>query len=150
MSSAVKLSLRDRLLHLLGTRVSRFAAARLMQEAVALWSADPRRAGKAIGKLERAWTLDRAPEIAIQLTVMYDRVNRNDEAVVVLTEASKRHPRHARLRYHTAITLLRHGSPAAVRDFFDAVLEVDAGDAFARFVTSLLDAYDGWTRQLVQ
>jgi hypothetical protein len=28
------------------------------------------------------------------------------------------------------------------------VLNVDANDSFARFVTTLLDRYDGWTRQL--
>lgn len=150
MSSAVKPSLRDRLLPLLGGRVSRFAAARLLQEAGALWSADPRRVWEAVDKVERAWTLDNDPEIAIQLAILYDRVNRNDEAVAVLTEASGRHPRHARLRYHTAITLLRHGAPTSVRDFFDTVLKVDAGDAFARFITTLLDAHDGWARQLAE
>lgn len=150
MSSAVKPSLRDRLLPLLGTRVSRFAAARLLQEGGALWSADPQRVWEAIGKVERAWALDSDPEIAIQLAILYDRVNRNDEAVVVLTEASRISPRHARLRYHTAITLLRHGTPTAVRDFFETVLKVDAGDAFARFITALLDAHDGWARQLVE
>ncbi len=150
MSSAVKPSLRDRLLPLLGARVSRFAAARLLQEGGALWSADPQRVWEAIGKVERAWALDRDPEIAIQLAILYDRVNRNDEAVVVLTEASRMSPRHARLRYHTAITLLRHGTPTAVRDFFETVLKVDAGDAFARFISALFDAYDGWARQLAE
>ncbi len=150
MNSAVKPSLRDRLLPLLGARVSRFAAARLLQEGLALWSAEPQRVWEAINKMERAWALDDDPEIAIQLSILYDRVNRNDEAVVLLTGASARHPRHARLRYHTAITLLRHGTPAAVRDFFDTVLKVDASDAFARFIITLLDAYDGWVRQLAE
>ena len=109
MSRPPRPFLRDRLVQLSGARASRFAAARLLHEAGALWSADPRRVREAIDKLERAWALDCDPEIAIQLTIMYDRVNRNEEAIAVLTEASKRHPRHGRLRYHTAITLLRHG-----------------------------------------
>ena len=47
--------------------------------------------------------------------------------------------RHALLRHHAAITLLRHGEPADIRDFFEGVLKVDAHDAFARFVMTLLD-----------
>jgi thioredoxin-like negative regulator of GroEL len=65
--------------------------ARLLQE-VARWSGDPESLLEAIDKVERAWALDSDPEIAIQLAVLYDRVNRNDEALVVLREASRKHP----------------------------------------------------------
>lgn len=150
MKSAAKPSLRVRLLRLLGPRVSRFAAARLLEEGGALWSADPERAWEAIDKLQRAWALDNDPEIAIQLAILCDRVNRNDEAAVVLSEASAKHPRHSRLRYHTAITLLRHSTPTAIRDYFEAVLKIDAGDSFAKFIMALLDAHDGWARQLAE
>jgi len=150
MNRPVKPSLRDRVLPLFGVRASRLVAARLLQEGGALWSADPQSVLEAMDKVERAWALDSDPEIAIQLAVLYDRVNRNDEALVVLGEASRRHPQHARLRYHTAITLLRHGTPTAIRDFFDGVLNADANDTFARFVTILLDRYDGWVRQLAE
>jgi hypothetical protein len=150
MDRGLKQSLRDRVLPFLGARASRFVAARLLQEGGAAWSADPRRILEAIDKVERAWTLDRDPEIAIQLAILYDRANRNDDALVVLGEASRENPLHARLRYHTAITLLRHGTPTAIGEFFRGVLKVDANDAFARFVTALLDRHDEWALQLAE
>ncbi len=150
MSSAAKPALRDRLLPLLGERASRFFANRLLHEGGAAWAADPRRVWEAIDKVERAWALDNDPEIAIQLSILYDRVNRNEKAILVLTEASGKHPRHARLRYHTAITLLRHGTPIAIRIFFDGVLKIDPDDAFGRFVTALLQRYDDWVGQLAK
>jgi len=148
MNVAGKPSLRDRLLPLMGARASRFLAERLSREGGALWPADPHRVQEAIDKVERAWALHPSPEIAIQLATLYDRANRNDDALVVLGEASRRDPLHARLRYHTGGTLLRHGMPPAIRAFFDAVLKVDSDDTFARFVVSLLDRYDGWVTQL--
>lgn len=150
MRAAAKPSLRDRLLPLMGARASRFLAERLAREAGALWPSDPHRVQEAMDKVERAWALHRSPEIAIQLATLYDRANRNDDALVVLGEASRQNPQHARLRYHTGGALLRHGTPPAIRAFFDAVLKVDAGDTFARFVVSLLDRYDGWAGQLAQ
>ena len=60
------------------------------------------------------------------------------------------HPRHALLRHHAAITLLRHGAAEDVRDFFDSVLQLDPDDAFAQIIVSLLEAYDPWVRELVQ
>jgi hypothetical protein len=113
-----------------------------------MWSRDPHLVPEAIDKVERAWSLTRDPAVAVQLVTMYDRVNRNDDALIVLREAFRDHPRDALLRHHAAITVLRHGDPADVRDFFDAVLKIDASDAFARFVVTLLDAYDTWVGQL--
>ena len=80
---------------------------------------------------------------------MYDRVNRNDDALVVLREAFRKDPRHPLLRHHAAITLLRHGTAPDVRDFFASVLKIDPDDAFAQFVMSLLDSYDVWVGELV-
>jgi hypothetical protein len=51
------------------------------------------------------------------------------------------------VRHHAAITLLRHGNAADIRDFFESVLKVDPKDAFAQFVMSLLDSYDISGRQ---
>ncbi len=113
-----------------------------------MWSRDPHLVPEAIDRLERAWGLARDPATAIQLVTMYDKVNRNDDALVVLREAFRSHPRDALLRHHAAITLLRHGHSADIRDFFDSVLKADSGDAFARFIVTLLDAFDGWVGQL--
>ena len=145
---AGKSSLRDRLHSLLGKPGVGPVAARLLREGSALWSADPHRVQEAIDKVEQAWALTRDPKIAIQLATMYDKANRNDDALVVLREAFRKDPQHALLRHHAAITLLRHGEPADIRDFFEGVLKVDAQDAFARFVMTLLDRYDGWVAQL--
>ena len=140
--------MRDRLPPLLGGRTPDQVAARLLREGTALWAAEPHRVQEAIDKVEQAWALTRDPGTAIQLATMYDQANRNDDALVVLRVAFRKHPTHALLRHHAAITLLRHGEPADIRDFFESVLKVDAQDAFARFVMTLLDSYDGWVAQL--
>jgi hypothetical protein len=148
MSGTGKASLRARLAPLLGGRAIDFVATRLLRDGSALWSSEPHRVQEAIDKVEQAWGLTRDPEIAIQLATMYDRANRNDDALVVLRQAFRGNPDHALLRHHAAITLLRHGAPGDIRDFFESVLKVDAQDAFARFVMTLLDRYDGWVAQL--
>ncbi|MDP1906970.1 MAG: hypothetical protein Q8K85_01620, partial [Hyphomicrobium sp.] len=127
-----------------------YLAKGLTSDGTRLWQGDRLRINEAIPEVEQAWTLTRDPQAAIQLSTMYDLANRNDDALVVLREAFRAHPRHALLRHHAAITLLRHGAPADVADFFDSVLKVDPDDAFARFVKSLLDRYDGWVADLVQ
>jgi hypothetical protein len=113
-----------------------------------MWSRDPHLVQEAIDKVERAWALTRDPKIAIQLATMYDRANRNDEALVVLRKASHDNPRHALLRHHAAITLLRHGAPGEIREFFESVQAIDADDAFARYVLTVLERYDGWAARL--
>jgi hypothetical protein len=120
----------------------------LLAEGNRIWSDEPHEIDRAIAKVEQAWALIADPAIAVQLTTMYDQANRNQEALVVLRDAFRRNPRHALVRHHAAITLLRHGSAAEIRDFFDSVLKIDPDDAFARFVVSLLDSYDGWVDEL--
>ena len=129
-------------------RARDFVARRLLREANRIWSDEPHEIDRAIEKVEQAWSLTRDPEIAVQLSTMYDQANQNPQALVVLREAFRRNPRHALVRHHAAITLLRHGTAADVRDFFDSVLKVDCNDAFAQFVVSLLDSYDGWVDEL--
>jgi hypothetical protein len=126
-----------------------FVAGRLLRDAAELWPANPLLLQEAIDKVERAWALTRDPKIAIQLATMYDKANRNDDALVILRQASQENPRHALLRHHAAITLLRHGAPEDVQAFFESVLAIDPGDAFARFVMTMLERYDDWTRQIV-
>ena len=145
--SAAGRGVRDWLQPLVGGAPDQVAA-RLLREGNALWAADPHRVQEAIDKVEQAWALTHDPRTAIQLATMYDRANRNDDALVVLREAFHKHPKDALLRHHAAITLLRHGEPSDIRDFFESVLKIDAHDAFARFVMTLLDSYDGWVGQL--
>ena len=114
-----------------------------------MWAEDPHRILQAIEKVEQAWTLTHDPKIAIQLATMYDLANRNQDALVVLQQASHADPRHPLLRHHAAIALLRHGAPADIRNFFTSVSRIDPDDAFAQFVISLLDSYDVWVDQLV-
>lgn len=126
-----------------------YLAKGLAHDGARLWQDDRLRINQAIAEVEQAWTLTHDPQAAIQLCTMYDLANRNDDALVVLREAFRRHPRHALLRHHAAITLLRHGAPGDVADFFGSVLALDPDDAFARFVQSMLDRYDGWVSDLV-
>lgn len=127
-----------------------YLAKTLASDGTRRWQDDRLRINEAIAEVEQAWSLTHDPLAAIQLCTMYDLANRNDDALVVLRQAVRVHPDHALLRHHAAITLLRHGAPADVADFFDSVLKVDPDDAFARFVKSLLDRYDGWVADLVQ
>ena len=93
MSGTGKASLRARLAPLLGGRADGLRGEpQLLREGSALWSADPHRVQEAIDKVEQAWALTRDPEIAIQLATMYDRANRNDDALVVLRQAFRRNP----------------------------------------------------------
>ncbi|MFO1157377.1 MAG: hypothetical protein U1E60_00920 [Reyranellaceae bacterium] len=134
--------------------VDRLAADRvsksLSADGTKLWQEERLRVNEAIGKIERAWALTQDPLLAVQLCTMYDQANRNQDALVLLREAVRAHPRHALLRHHAAITLLRHGAAEDVRDFFDSVLQLDPDDAFAQIIVSLLEAYDPWVRELVQ
>lgn len=156
MNRGAKPSLRMRLFPFAGgrtadlalRRASDFVAGRLVREGTETWAADPHQVQEAIDKVEQAWALVRDPLTAIQLATMYDRANRNDDALVVLRQAFRENPRHALLRHHAAITLLRHGAPDEIRDFFVSVLEIDKDDAFARFVRTLRDGYDAWVEQL--
>src|SRR5260370_36794991 len=130
-------------------RARTFLAKGLLKEANRAGADDPRRIHEQIEKIEQAWTLTRDPRIAIQLATTYDRINRNEDALVVLRQAFRQDPRHPLLRHHAAITLLRHGAETDIRDFFASVLKLDPDDAFAQFVTSLLESYDVWAEELV-
>lgn len=135
--------------HWLWRRARDHVAQDLIREGNRIWSARPHRIDEAIGKVEQAWSLTRDPQLAVQLSTMYDQANRNEDALVVLREAFHRHPRHALVRHYAAITLLRHAAEADIRDFFDSVLRQDPEDAFARFIVSLLDSFDVWVDGLV-
>ena len=113
-----------------------------------IWPADPHRIGEAIEKIERAWAVRRDPATAIQLATMYDHANRHQDALTVLRDAFRSNPRHPLVRYHAAMTLLRHGAIGDVRDFFESVSTVDPEEAFARFVNTLLERYESWVGQL--
>jgi hypothetical protein len=130
-------------------RARDFVAKGLLKEGNRIWADDPHQILKAIEKIEQAWTLTHDPKIAIRLATMYDLANRNQDALVVLRQASHRDPRHPLLRHHAAIALLRHGGAADIRDFFASVLRIDPDDAFAQFVISLLDSYEVWVDELV-
>lgn len=125
-----------------------FAAKGLLREGTELWAADPQLVCEAIEKVERAWALAGGADTAVQLATMYDLVNRHQDALVVLREASHADPRHPLLRHHAAINLLRHGTPGDMEDFFASVLTIDPDDAFAQFVKTFLDSYDPWVDRL--
>lgn len=156
MNGEAKLRLRARLSALRGRRpadlvlprVVEFAAKGLLREGTELWAADPHLICDAIEKVERAWTLAGGADTAVQLATMYDLVNRHQDALVVLREASHADPHHALLRHHAAITLLRHGTASDIDDFFASVLRIDPDDAFAQFVKTFLDSYDPWADRL--
>ncbi|MFZ5781026.1 MAG: hypothetical protein ACOY4R_12585 [Pseudomonadota bacterium] len=133
----------------LARRRARAVAQRLSRQAAEMWSADPSCIDSAIERVERAWALDPDPSTAILLATMYDRVNRHEDALLVLRQALRAAPHHALVRHHMAITVLRHGQPEDVQAFVEGVLAVDPADAFAGFVSRLLGRYDGWVDQLV-
>ncbi len=74
-------------------RARDFVARGLLREANRIWSDEPHEIDRAIEKVEQAWSLTRDPEIAVQLSTMYDQANQNPQALVVLREAFRRNPR---------------------------------------------------------
>lgn len=120
----------------------------LRDQGIALWSSNPAQIVEAIVKVEQSWGLQQTPETAIQLGVMYDLVNRHQDALTVYRQAFHHFPDHPRLRHEAGITLLRHGQPADVRDFVDSVLRRDPDDVFAKFVSEMLAAYPSWVERL--
>src|SRR5260370_9125134 len=115
---------------------STFVAKGLLKEAKRAGADDPRRIHEQIEKIEQAWTLTHDPRIAIRLATTCDRVNRNEDAPVVLREAFHRDPRHPLVRHHAAINLLRHGAEPDIRDFFPSGLKMDPECACPQFATS--------------
>lgn len=134
---------------LLTRSARRIVSKALLNEANRLWAEHPLDLDEAIDKAEQAWTIGGDPMVAVQLASMYDQTNRNDDALVVLKQAFRRHPLDPLVRHHAAITLLRHGAAADIRDFFDSVVRMDPADAFARYATSLLDRFERWVEVLV-
>jgi tetratricopeptide (TPR) repeat protein len=157
MNRGAKSSLRARLSPLLPgaapgltlRRATDFVARRLLRDGTKTWQDDPHKVREAIEMVEKAWALTGDPAIAIQLVTMYDRVNRADDALAVLRQAFRADPRQQLVRHHAAITLLRHGTPDAIEDFFASVLAIDPDDAFARFIVELQQSFDRWTAGLV-
>ncbi len=127
--------------------IPRLAAA-LLQDATEIWAADPHRVTDAIIKAEQSWVLLPSPDAAIQLGVMYDRVNRHCDALSVYRQATHAFPHHARLRHETGITILRHGTAADAREFFESVLSIDPGDCFAVYFNILSGLYQQWIEEL--
>src|SRR5262249_8603086 len=123
----------------LARAATEFVAKRLHREANRIWSEHPHDVAEAIDRVEQVVALIHDPDIAVQLATMYDKANRNHDSLIVLRDAFHRDPRHALVRHHAAITLLRHGDAHDIRDFFDSVLAVDPDDGFARFTLSLMD-----------
>lgn len=91
---------------------------------------------------ERAWALCKDADIACRLGLMYQRANRNEEAIALYREAFRLHPRHLELRYQAAVQVLRFGRPADVRENFEAALGADPDDLFSRLALEVLDNFD--------
>src|SRR5215475_12678977 len=78
----------------LARAATEFVAKRLHQEANRIWSERPHEIADAIDKVEQVWALTHDPDIAVQLATMYDKANRNLDALVVLRDAFHRDPHH--------------------------------------------------------
>lgn len=123
-------------------------ATRLRQDGIVQWMTHPHQIVDAIVKIEQSWALRPDADTAIQLGVMYDLVNRHDDTLAIYRRAFHRFPEHARLRHEAGITLLRHGAPHDIQDFFESVQHFDSSDVFAQFVSQLLGQYPSWIDSL--
>lgn len=92
--------------------------------------------------MERAWVLCQDADVACRLGLMYQRANRNDDAIALYRDAFRAHPAHSDLRYQAAIQVLRFGEHVDVCEHFQAALGVDPNDPFARFVVEVLNNFD--------
>jgi hypothetical protein len=120
----------------------------LRDEGVTTWLSEPYRIVDAIIKVEQSWTLRKTADTAISLGVMYDLVNRHQDALIIYREAFHLFPEHPRLRLEAGIKLLRHGLSGDIRAFFESVLRFDPSDPFAKMVTEMLDNYPSWVGSL--
>lgn len=120
----------------------------LRDEGATMWMANPHQIVEAIVKVEQSWALRRNPDTAVQLGVMYDLVNRHQDALSVYCEAFHLFPEHPRLRHEASIKLLRHGQPDDIRAFFESVLRFDPEDVFAQFVSQMIKEYPSWVEAL--
>ena len=107
------------------------------------------RAEEGVKLMEQAWALSKEPDTACQLGLMYERMNRNSDAVLTYREAFRRHPLHAELRCQSAIQLLRHGKAPEIREFLEAMASVDPGDIFSAFMSAAFDNLSPWVQQIV-
>lgn len=122
----------------------------LLREGQEMWAEKPHEIAQAIAKVEKSWALQPGPETAIQLGVMYDRVNRHRDAISIYRQAFHTHPEHPRLRHEAGITLLRHGSAEEAKEFFDSVMRIDPNDAFAAYYDGFATCYRAWIDELHQ
>jgi len=57
-------------------------------------------------------------------------------------------PHHPRLRHEAGITLLRHGTLADTRAFFESIGQLDSEDEFTKFYFEISEKFDDWKTSL--
>jgi hypothetical protein len=120
----------------------------LMREGIGLWVNDPHAIQSGIQLIEEAWALDPTPDKVIQLVIMYDRINRHQDAINILWQGLRLYPTDADIRCYAATTLFRHGDAANCRQFCEFVQLVDPEDLFARFILRVTEFFDEQTQAL--
>lgn len=130
------------------SRLLNFLAQRLRDKGSSIWQSTPNRIVEAVGKVEQSWGLKRDPDTAVLLGDLYDLTNRHQDMLSLYREAFHLFPRHARLRYEAGTMLFRHGQPQDIRDFVDAVQEIDPDDIFTKFAATMLAKYPAWVTSL--
>jgi hypothetical protein len=133
-----------------GQAVLEWVAALLAESGIGIWNVNNHRVNAAIWRLRLAWRLAGRATDAVELAVMYDRVNRNREGLTVLREAFHGHPDDLYLRHMLASTTLRHGSQSEIYDVFTSIHAADAGDPFANFVLAFLHKFEGYVECVVK
>lgn len=98
--------------------------------------------------MEQAWTLSGTAEDACRLGLMYERANRNDDSIAVYRRAFRAHPEDERLRYQTAIQVLRHGRKGEARAFLSRLLAIDPKHAFASYALASFRNFDRYAEQI--
>lgn len=117
---------------------------------IGIWNADNHRVNAAIWRLQLAWRLAHRADDAVQLAIMYDRVNRNRDGFDLLREAFIRDRDDPYLHYMLASTALRHGSREEVQDVFEAMREADPGGPFAAFVLRFLADFEANSERILE
>lgn len=120
----------------------------LLIEGCALWSKDPRRINEAAEFVERAWAAAPSAQIAIQLVIMFDRMNRHDEAIAILKQAFKKFPSDDEVRCYAGMTLFRHGAPKDIIDFCEEVQRIDPGDLFTQSIIATFADFQAQVSEL--
>jgi len=100
--------------------------------------------------IEKYFTINPSPRIAIELAELQRLSNRHDAANRTLRRAVQRWPTDRALWHHAIIYLMRHGEPHEVSELLDCILKIDPDNDLAGFFKRLSAVYPDFVRSVLR